>query len=43
MTAPKICEKCGVCLDAGEECDCEREQEDRKISPADIQEDAQDL
>lgn len=26
MTAPKVCDRCGAALDAGETCDCENEE-----------------
>lgn len=29
MTAPKICEYCGACLDAGETCDCKESKESK--------------
>ena len=28
MTAPKVCEHCGAALDAGEVCECEKENDD---------------
>jgi len=36
MTAPKVCEYCGACLDAGETCDCKEKEENKKMEIIDF-------